>query len=62
MRSKRETQVGIEKLGDFQYRAERQERPGHRGPEGLKEVVKFSKQLLGRGGKETGKVPIEEKE
>lgn len=61
MRGKRETQVSIEKLGDFQFRAERQEGQDHRGPKGLEEVMEFIKQLLDRGGKETGKVPIEEK-
>lgn len=37
-------------------KAERQEGQGRRGPDGLKEAVKFSRQLPGEGGQKTGTV------
>lgn len=48
---------GIEKLQDFQEEAERQERQSFRGPEGLKEAVGLSLQIL-REGKETQNIQV----
>lgn len=48
--------------GNFQDRAERQEREGHRGPEWCKGAVGLIRQLLRGEGKETGRASIDREE